>query len=160
MRALRVVLALTCSMTGAMTGAMIGADGTAHADLSIAMPDLVYIGPGLQVIADYDDPIFFSHGTYWRSDDGSWYRSASYTRGWEYVEVPPGEIRSIARPDAYLHYHPLGYVCHVRPMPQRHDDRYVVRSPPAHHPRVEPPHYVHPRPAHPRADSPDRSHHR
>ena len=38
-------------------------------------PDLVYAAPGVQVIADYDEPVFFSDGLYWRYSGGYWYRS-------------------------------------------------------------------------------------
>src|SRR5438477_12979875 len=36
--------------------------------------DLVYAAPGVQVIADYDEPIFYSDGFYWRQYGGGWYR--------------------------------------------------------------------------------------
>ena len=44
-------------------------------------PDLVYAAPGVQVIADYDEPIFYSDSFYWRFSSGRWYRSRSYSRG-------------------------------------------------------------------------------
>ena len=52
-------------------------------------PDLVYAGPGVQVIADYNEPIFYSEGLYWRYYGGAWYRSSYYTGGWVYAR-PPG----------------------------------------------------------------------
>src|SRR5438067_4557295 len=45
-------------------------------------PGMVAVGPGVQVIADYDYPVFFSDGAYWRYDGGVWYRSGYYTGGW------------------------------------------------------------------------------
>jgi hypothetical protein len=42
-------------------------------------PDLVYAAPGVQVIADYNEPIFFSDSLYWRFDGVRWYRSSYYT---------------------------------------------------------------------------------
>ena len=33
-------------------------------------PDLVYAAPGVQVIADYNEPIFYSDGYYWRTSGG------------------------------------------------------------------------------------------
>lgn len=71
----------------------------------VAAPDLVVISPGVQVIADLDEPIFYSGNYYWRNQGGFWYRSTSHTRGWARVEVAPVEIRTIERPSAYVHYH-------------------------------------------------------
>jgi hypothetical protein len=71
---------------------------------NVAAPELVVISPGVQVIADLDEPIFYSDNYYWRNQGGSWYRSTSHTRGWARVEVAPVAIRSIDRPSAYVHY--------------------------------------------------------
>src|ERR1044071_7099 len=35
-----------------------------------ATPDLVTVQPGVQVVADYDEPVFFTDGFYWRYYDG------------------------------------------------------------------------------------------
>ena len=62
-------------------------------------PDLVYAAPGVQVIADYDEPIFFSDGLYWRYSGGYWYRSPYYNRGWVTAR-PPAAVMSINHPQA------------------------------------------------------------
>ncbi|MDQ3297674.1 MAG: hypothetical protein M3619_13885 [Myxococcota bacterium] len=72
-------------------------------------PDLVYVSPGVQVIADYDEPIFYSDSYYWRFYGGTWYRSHTYTGGWVYAR-PPRAVISIDRPYAYARYRPNGYV--------------------------------------------------
>jgi hypothetical protein len=72
-------------------------------------PELVYAAPGVQVIADYDEPIFFADGFYWRSYNGGWYRSSIYTGGWSYYSRPPVVITRIDRPHAYAHYRPMGW---------------------------------------------------
>ena len=72
-------------------------------------PDLVYAAPGVQVIADYDEPIFFTDGFYWRFYGGGWYRSSRYAGGWVYAN-PPMAVRRIDRPYAYAHYRPQGWV--------------------------------------------------
>ncbi len=71
-------------------------------------PDLVYAAPGVQVIADYNEPIFYSDGLYWRYDGGGWYRSSYYTGGWVYAS-PPVAVLRIGRPTAYVHYRPQGW---------------------------------------------------
>jgi hypothetical protein len=72
-------------------------------------PDLVTVSPGVQVIADYDEPIFYSDGFYWRYAGGVWYRSTYYTGGWVYAR-PPVAVMRIDRPYAYTHYRPAGWV--------------------------------------------------
>lgn len=75
-----------------------------------ATPDLVTVQPGVQVVADYDEPVFFSDGFYWRFYDGYWYRSNHYAYGWYYWDRPPVAVLRIDRPYAYVHYRPSGYV--------------------------------------------------
>ena len=54
-----------------------------------AAPDLVEAAPGVQVVADYDAPVFFNAGMYWRFNDNHWYSSSVYTGGWAYRASPP-----------------------------------------------------------------------
>ncbi|HEX3759146.1 MAG TPA: hypothetical protein VHW23_10585 [Kofleriaceae bacterium] len=89
-----VVIAGGCAGTGQFT---VTSEATA--------PDLVVISPGVQVIADLDEPIFYSGNYYWRNQGGFWYRSTSHASGWARVGVAPVEIRTIERPSAYVHYH-------------------------------------------------------
>ncbi|HET6146417.1 MAG TPA: hypothetical protein VFH68_02715 [Polyangia bacterium] len=70
-------------------------------------PELAYVAPGVQVIADYNEPIFYTDGYYWRSSGNTWYRSRYYNRGWAYAPPPPAIVR-IDRPYAYAHYRPRG----------------------------------------------------
>jgi hypothetical protein len=72
-------------------------------------PDLVYAAPGVQVIADHDEPIFFADSLYWRFDGVRWYRSGSYTGGWIYA-TPPAVVLRIDQPRNYVHYRPQGWV--------------------------------------------------
>jgi hypothetical protein len=91
-------------------------------------PDLVVVSPGLQVIADYDEPIFFADGFYWWYVDGYWYRSTVYTGGWIYVSNPPVVIVRIGEPHRYRHYRPHGYVVRQRPVPSRQLERPATRD--------------------------------
>jgi hypothetical protein len=105
---------------------------TVTGEATVPPPELVVISPGVQVIADLDQPVFYSGNYYWRNDGGAWYRSTSHTHGWARVEVAPVEIRAIERPAAYVHYHgeARAHVSNDRrpPPPQpvererRHDD--------------------------------------
>ena len=93
-----------------------------------ATPDLVTVSPGVQVIADYDEPIFFADGFYWWYVDGVWYRSTMYTTGWVYVATPPLVIVRIHEPHRYRHYRPHGYVVRHRPAPSHTLQRPKVRE--------------------------------
>ena len=93
-----------------------------------ATPDLVYAAPGVQVIADYDEPIFYADGFYWWFSDGAWYHSTTYTGGWTFVATPPLVVMRIHEPFLYRHYRPAGYVAHRRPVPS-----HRVQRPPRDH---------------------------
>ncbi len=71
-------------------------------------PELVDVQPGVQVIADWNEPIFFVGGMYWRYYDNTWYRSTYYTGGWAYA-APPPVLLHVDRPHRYVHYRPYGW---------------------------------------------------
>jgi hypothetical protein len=122
----RIIPAL---MLAGLAGGCVGSGGATYrgsVTVSSSTPDLAYVAPGVHVIADYDEPIFYSNGYYWWSVDGTWYRSSSYTGGWAYVSSPPVAIARIRTPYAYRHYRPSGYVVHRRPVPAHRVQRPVV----------------------------------
>lgn len=100
------------------------ASGGYYASASYSTPDLVYVSPGVQVIADYDEPIFYSNGFYWRYYGDTWYRSNTYTGGWIYAR-PPAAVLRIDRPYAYRRYRPSGYVTR---RDRQYDHRPVYRD--------------------------------
>lgn len=68
-------------------------------------PPLVVVQPGIQVVEDWDEEVFFTGGYYWVQRDGYWYRASSPRAAWVYVEprrVPPGLVR--IPPGHYRHY--------------------------------------------------------
>jgi hypothetical protein len=109
----RITLAVLVTSAALAAGCMgegtvyYGGGGTLTA--TTVAPDLVYVSPGVQVVADYDDSIFYADNFYWRYDSGRWYRSSWYTGGWVYA-TPPHAVLSIERPYAYRRYRPSGYV--------------------------------------------------
>ena len=111
-----VLLAATlggCYTTGTV-GYSSGYYAGGGADVYVSTPDLVTVSPGVQVVYDYDEPVFFVDGFYWRFNDGYWYRSNNYAAGWVYYERPPVAVLRIDRPYAYAHYRPAGYVARNR----------------------------------------------
>jgi hypothetical protein len=100
--------------------------GTTLGTITVSAPDLAYVAPGVHVIADYGEPIFFVDGFYWWYFDGLWYRSTYYTGGWYYVASPPVAVLRINDPLRYRHYRPAEYVVRRRPVPVHRIQRPVV----------------------------------
>jgi len=107
----------------------------------VESPDLVTVQPGVQVIADYDEPVFYTDGFYWRFDNGVWYRSGNYASGWVYYGAAPARLRVIDRPYEYRHYRPSGYVVRNRgpyrpaePIVRDHRDYRAQPAAPAYRP--------------------------
>ncbi len=73
-------------------------------------PDLVEVSPGVQVVYDYDYPVFFSDGLYWRQENGVWMSSRYHTGGWVRNDRYPERFRTIGDVNRYGHYHPEGVV--------------------------------------------------
>ena len=51
-----------------------------------APPPLIIVSPGVQVVQDYDDEVFFIDGYYWVERDGGWYHSRDHHGKWIFVE--------------------------------------------------------------------------
>src|SRR5262245_33768973 len=51
-------------------------------------PPLVVVSPGVYVVQDYGDEVFFSGGWYWVQSGGAWYRTRNYRGGWVAVTGP------------------------------------------------------------------------
>jgi hypothetical protein len=111
-------------------GCMASGGAYVSGGATVYTPDLVDVEPGVQVIADYDEPIFYSENYYWRNNGGRWYRSTAYNGGW--VEAsPPVAVGRINSPDRYRHWHPAGYQPHNRgPEVRDHRDNPAPRPGP------------------------------
>ena len=51
-----------------------------------APPPLIIVSPGVQVVEDYDEEVFFIDGYYWVERDGGWYRTRTHSGTWIFVE--------------------------------------------------------------------------
>jgi len=109
---MRRLLIASLLFAGACTGrAVYTSSGGGYASATVDTPDLVYAEPGVQVVADYDEPVFYADNFYWRNDGGRWYRSSYYNRGWVSASAPTVVARIQTR-ERYRHYRPAGYVSH------------------------------------------------
>jgi hypothetical protein len=81
--------------------------------LPTILPPLVVVHPGVSVVSNMDDEVFYSDGYYWAHQDRSWYRTRDHRRGWAAVDnryVPAPIVRS-----------PPGQYRRYQPQPQRND---------------------------------------
>ena len=72
-------------------------------------PVLVEVTPGVQVVQDYDQEVFFVDGWYWYRSGPRWYQTRDHRGGWVVVQersVPPTLVR-IPR-GKYKHYKARG----------------------------------------------------
>ena len=71
-----------------------------------AAPEMVTMDtdPSVMVIANADEPLFYTENTYWLYRGDHWYRSSSHRGGWARVDTPPEHVRRITRPQAYVHF--------------------------------------------------------
>src|SRR5438309_1576642 len=61
-----------------------------------AAPALVEVEPGVQVVPEHEEEVFFHDGWYWHRREGHWWRSHDHQGHWEHVEmrvVPPALVR-------------------------------------------------------------------
>ncbi len=92
--------------------------------------DLVEISPGIEVVPDVGEPIFFADDYYWAYRGGLWYSSTWYGGGWVRTGPPRWSVR-VPHPEAYVHYRPAGWAPHP-PVHGGYDahTRYHVSHPP------------------------------
>ena len=99
-------LALTLSaLLGAACAGTATTDVEYGGSVTVTSPELVAVGePDVFVVADADQPVFFTNSMYWLYRNDGWYRSQRYDRGWVRVDAPPVRLRHIDQPLAYVHY--------------------------------------------------------
>lgn len=94
-----------------MQGPTVGVVATAPAPEPVYVaPPMVEVEPGVQVIEDYDQPVFYSDNMYWRYDGGIWYSSRYHDRGWYRNDRVPERVHHIDHVENYRHYRSGGGV--------------------------------------------------
>jgi hypothetical protein len=67
------------------------------ANLPERLPPLVTVRPGVRVVRDLDEEVFYARNYYWVRRDGHWFRARDHRRRWAYVEprrAPPELVQS------------------------------------------------------------------
>ena len=85
-------------------------------------PQLVEVSPGVQVVPEYGEEVFFVDGWYWCRAGGAWFRTRDYRGGWVVAErayVPTIIVKT--KPGKYKYYRVA-----ARPQPRP----VVVATPP------------------------------
>ncbi len=151
------------------SGCVVHSRSHVRAEAHVATPALVEIRPGLWVVEDYHQPVFYSDGYYWLYDGGIWYRSTVHHSSWSRVQVNyvPVVVRRVDRPRRYVRYHARDRARVRRgPPPHRRHERVPVKrgSPATVHRRDHRSHsapgHVERRPAHKAPPSSHRDHRR
>jgi hypothetical protein len=70
-------------------------------DLPVVLPALVVIEPGVQVVPQVNEEIFFVDGFYWVRRDTRWYRSHDHRSGWIVVDSPGVPARLVKYPPGH-----------------------------------------------------------
>ncbi len=102
MKAFRTLL-LTSVLAFGSTACLVRGRVGGHV-VTTSDPTLVEVAPGVWVIEDYNEPVFYADGFYWWYRSDGWYRSNHHTGGWVYIRSAPSVIVRIDRPRAYVNY--------------------------------------------------------
>jgi opacity protein-like surface antigen len=99
----KLILALAASALPALASAQVAAAVELNLRLPVVLPQLVVVTPGVQVVPDVDEEVFFVDGYYWARQPRGWYRSNSHRGGWVLVparrvpvrvaSLPPGKYK-------------------------------------------------------------------
>lgn len=101
----RLAFMLAALLGGCADGS--GTVGVQYASgVTVRSPELVTVDgyEDVYVVADADEPVFYSDDYYWLYRNDRWYRSRSYDRDFVYVSEPAPRVRRIHQPTAYVRY--------------------------------------------------------
>jgi hypothetical protein len=115
MKRLVLLLALVASLAPAAARAQVGV--SVNIGLPVA-PPLVVVQPGVQIVENYDEEVFFTNGWYWCRRPNGWFRARSPRASFVFVQpryvpatlvrIPPGQYRHWRReehPEWAGHHH-------------------------------------------------------
>jgi len=103
---LRLSLALSglTLLASTTSGCVVRGQAGYTATATVETPAMVEVSPGVMVIEDYDQPVFYSDGFYWMYSGGVWLRSGYHNRGWVRGYAAPRAVIGIRNPRMYVHY--------------------------------------------------------
>lgn len=96
-----LALFLTAALSAGCAGqAEVRYSGDDSRPQLVAMDD----NPEVSVVANADEPMFFTDSTFWLYRDNTWWRSSSHRTGWTRADAPPEKVTRIGQPARYVHY--------------------------------------------------------
>jgi hypothetical protein len=95
-----------CAWLAALALAACSGEVQYVGEVHVTSPELIAIQPGVEVIADADEPVFYMNGYYWLYRDAGWLRSDSFKTGFVRIEndLVPDRLRDLREPESYAHY--------------------------------------------------------
>jgi len=108
-----------CAVVTVVLGVVVIPGRPAHAQVRVEIavptirfevaPPLVVVSPGVQVVPEYEEEVFFVDGWYWYRSGPYWYRTRDHRGGWVVVErrYVPATLVKIP-PGHYKHYKAKG----------------------------------------------------
>jgi len=94
-----------CFATVDEQGRVVEGQAAFTLSLPAVLPPLVVVHPGISVVSDYDQEVFYADGYYWTRRDDGWIRARDHRGTWARVEpryVPAPLVQ--APPGRYRHY--------------------------------------------------------
>jgi hypothetical protein len=70
-----------------------------------ARPAMVVIAPGVWVVEDSPDEVFYYNNWYWTQDNGHWYRTRSHNGHWRQIDRGRVPSRFHAQPAGHYRHH-------------------------------------------------------
>ena len=96
-----------------VTGMFLAAPALAQVEVVVTPPSLrfevqpalVVVSPGLMVVEDYPEEVFFVSGWYWHKKGPHWFRARDWRGGWVVApyKVVPGSLVKLS-PGKYRHF--------------------------------------------------------
>ena len=102
----RIGISACVWLAAAALAGCAGGEAQYSGEVTVSSPELVAIQPGVEVVADADEPLFYADGYYWLYRDGMWLRSDSYRNGFARIDVQmvPDQLRRLPEPRHYAHF--------------------------------------------------------
>jgi hypothetical protein len=100
-----LLLAVGLAVLTTSTSALADVQVRLRMGFPAVLPPLVEVQPGVRVVQDFDEEVFFINGWYWVQRDGSWYRARDHRGTWRYVErrgLPAALVQ--LEPGRYRHW--------------------------------------------------------
>jgi len=106
---MKTTTATGLALAALLLGVPVPSSGQVQVSIGISFPEpppLVVVQPGIRLVPELDEEVFFVSGFYWVRRGDIWYRTADWHGGWQPVRrgwVPPGLMR--LPPGRYRYYY-------------------------------------------------------